>query len=174
MNCGGNRVSVGSHTSELFGVHNRRTTCTSSTGVLAPMASRTSVRVGVSCPALPRHPPGRIDENRDPQVGSVFAVEHDRLRFTVNSAMAAQQASSVFHRHGLNTWWWLISPIHAYGFVSVETRLHLLSFTQGEVVMATHQTACHLAVDLDREPLTAIESAPPCGSCFQDWGRQHG
>lgn len=179
MECGGaHRVSVGSDDSELRGVNNRVTVRTSA-GVSVPWESRKPVTVGISCPGsgappVPRRCRRRVDKDRGAKVGPVFAVAHDGRWFTVNSAMAAQHASWVFHRHGLSSCWWLVSPVEAYGFVVVDDRLHVLWFVHGGVVMARHQTACRLVVDLGHEPLTVIGSARPCGSCLLDWGRRHG
>lgn len=108
----------------------------------------------------------------------VFALVHGKGRLIVNSAMAAQHASWVFHHRGLSSCWWLVSPVQAYGFVVVEDRLHVLWFAQGEVVLVAHQAACRLVVDLGREsltdPLIVIPSVRPCRSCLVDWRRRYG
>lgn len=181
MDCGGAHpvVGVGSDDNKLCGVHDHGIVCTSSAGVLARWESRKPVSAGVSCPRngappVPRHCRCRVDNDRGTNVGPVFAVVHDGGRLMVNSAMAAQRASWVFHRRGLSNCWWLMSPIQAYGFVVVEDRLHVLWFAQGGVVMATHQTACRLVVDLDREPLTVIGSAWPCRACLLNWTGRYG
>lgn len=180
MDCGGShRVSAGSDDGELRGVNDWRPVRASPADVLVLCLSGRPATVGISragggARPVPRRCRRRVDKDRGTKVGPVFAVVHGGGGFTVNSAVAAQHASWVFHRRGLSSCWWLVSPVQTYDFVVVEDRLHVLWFAQGEVVAATHPTACRLVVDLGREPLTVIRSVWPCGSCLLDWRRRYG